>query len=135
SFVPIKPVPPITTIFIVGLLPTGCLLNIPRQRSCREADTGSGGERGGKPAPAFPHRASQLAATFTLLAAVSISSAAAAGLATKSRWMAPGRSTTVEPARFAIMRWRSGGIIWSFAESKYQLGLVFHAATVCLPVA
>ena len=24
-------------------------------------------------------------------------------------------------------------MIWSLAESRYQLGLVFHAATVCLP--
>jgi hypothetical protein len=39
-------------------------------------------------------------------------------------------SATVEPARFDIARWASGGIILSSVATRYQLGFVLHAGSV-----
>src|ERR1700738_992838 len=47
-------------------------------------------------------------------------------------WL-PFASTTVEPARLDIVLWASGGIILSSLLTKYQLGFVFHAASLILP--
>src|ERR1700722_7770776 len=47
-------------------------------------------------------------------------------------WL-PFASTTVEPARFAIERCASGGIILSAVATRYQLGLTFQAGAVTLP--
>src|SRR5262252_1515833 len=42
-------------------------------------------------------------------------------------------STTVEPARLAIARWASGGIILSSVATRYQLGFAFQAGWVIVP--
>src|SRR5579871_1233940 len=47
-------------------------------------------------------------------------------------WL-PLASTTVDPARFAIKRCASGGIILSAVATRYQLGLTFQAGAVTLP--
>src|SRR6266550_7390197 len=47
-------------------------------------------------------------------------------------WL-PLTSTTVAPARLDMNRCASGGIILSSVATRYQLGLVFHAAVVTLP--
>src|SRR5262245_54823872 len=39
----------------------------------------------------------------------------------------------MEPARFDIARWASGGIILSSVATRYQLGLVFHAGRLMVP--
>src|SRR5258708_22142821 len=39
----------------------------------------------------------------------------------------------VEPARFDMERWASGGIILSAVATRYQLGLTFQAGAVTLP--
>ena len=43
-------------------------------------------------------------------------------------------STTVEPARLDMARCASGGIILSAVATRYQLGLVFHAGSLTLPL-
>src|SRR5208282_725042 len=48
-------------------------------------------------------------------------------------WL-PLTSTTVEPARLAMMRCAAGGIILSSVTTKYQLGLVFHAGSLIVPL-
>src|SRR6202049_4188128 len=48
-------------------------------------------------------------------------------------WL-PLASTTVEPARLAMERWASGGIILSSVAIMYQLGLAFHAGSLILPL-
>src|SRR3989442_12904352 len=48
-------------------------------------------------------------------------------------WL-PLTSTTVEPARLDMERWASGGIILSSVAIKYQLGLVFHAGSLIVPL-
>src|SRR6266446_5258111 len=48
-------------------------------------------------------------------------------------WL-PGTSTTVEPARLDMKRWAGGGIILSSVTTKYQLGLVLHAASPTVPL-
>src|SRR5262249_36119455 len=47
-------------------------------------------------------------------------------------WL-PCSSTTDAPARFAIERCASGGIIRSSVVTKYQLGVDLHAAVLILP--
>src|SRR6266481_2444407 len=42
-------------------------------------------------------------------------------------------STIIAPARFAICRWASGGIILSSVVSRYQLGFAFHAGSLTVP--
>src|SRR6266853_1037127 len=59
--------------------------------------------------------------------------ATACGCDTYTAWL-PLTSTTVEPARLDIVRWASGGIILSSVVSKYQLGFVFHAGSLILPL-
>src|SRR4030095_4797913 len=46
----------------------------------------------------------------------------------------PLASTTVEPARLAIARWASGGILLSSVAIRYQLGLVLHAGSLIAPL-
>jgi hypothetical protein len=41
---------------------------------------------------------------------------------------------TVAPARFDIARCAGGGIIWSSVATKYQLGFVFQAALLMVPL-
>src|SRR5437870_991072 len=48
-------------------------------------------------------------------------------------WL-PFASTTVEPARLDMKRWAGGGIILSSVAIKYQLGLVFHAGSLIVPL-
>src|SRR6266403_4821646 len=48
-------------------------------------------------------------------------------------WL-PLTSATVEPARLDMKRWASGGIILSSVTIRYQLGLVFHAGSLTLPL-
>src|SRR5712671_5495205 len=48
-------------------------------------------------------------------------------------WL-PLTSTTVEPVRLDMKRWASGGIILSSVTIRYQLGLVFHAGSLTLPL-
>src|SRR2546428_10330241 len=48
-------------------------------------------------------------------------------------WL-PFASTTVEPARLDMKRWAAGGIILSSVAIKYQLGLVFHAGSLIVPL-
>src|SRR3989442_6120947 len=48
-------------------------------------------------------------------------------------WL-PLTSATVEPARLDMKRWASGGIILSSVTIRYQLGLVFHARSLILPL-
>ena len=48
-------------------------------------------------------------------------------------WL-PLASTTVEPARLAIARWASGGILLSSVATRYQLGLVLHAGSLIAPL-
>src|SRR6266536_3853899 len=48
-------------------------------------------------------------------------------------WL-PASSTTVAPARVDIARCASGGIILSSVVSKYQLGFVFHAGSLIVPL-
>src|SRR5207302_10931778 len=43
-------------------------------------------------------------------------------------------STTVEPARLDIRRWAGGGIILSSVTTKYQLGFVFQAGLLIVPL-
>ena len=43
-------------------------------------------------------------------------------------------SATVAPARFAIARCASGGIIRSSVDTRYQLGFVFHAGSLTAPL-
>ena len=48
-------------------------------------------------------------------------------------WL-PLTSTTVEPARLDMARWATGGIILSSVATRYQLGLVFHAGSLIVPL-
>src|SRR6266851_4920465 len=48
-------------------------------------------------------------------------------------WL-PATSTTVEPARWDMKRWAGGGIILSSVATRYQLGLVFHAGSLIVPL-
>src|SRR6266550_8103721 len=48
-------------------------------------------------------------------------------------WL-PLASTTDAPARLDIIRWASGGIILSSVETRYQLGFVFHAGSLIVPL-
>src|SRR5712692_716975 len=48
-------------------------------------------------------------------------------------WL-PLTSTTVEPARLDMERWALGGIILSSVTIRYQLGFVFHAGSLILPL-
>src|SRR6476619_5384771 len=48
-------------------------------------------------------------------------------------WL-PLTSTTVVPARLDIARWASGGIILSSVVTRYQLGLVFQAGSLMVPL-
>src|ERR1700704_974214 len=66
-------------------------------------------------------------------AAFSISAATAFGCDTYTAWL-PLTSMTVEPACLAIVRWASGGIILSSVVTRYQLGFVFHAGSLILPL-
>src|SRR6266481_5705479 len=66
-------------------------------------------------------------------AAFSMSAATAFGCDTYTAWL-PLTSMTVEPARLDMLRWASGGIILSSVVSKYQLGFVFHAGSLILPL-
>src|SRR5213593_4682536 len=59
--------------------------------------------------------------------------ATACGCDTYTEWL-PLTSTTVEPARFDIARWASGGIILSSVDTRYQLGFVFHAGWLIAPL-
>jgi CBS-domain-containing membrane protein len=43
-------------------------------------------------------------------------------------------STTVEPARLAIARWASAGILLSSVATKYQLGFVLQAGSLIAPL-
>src|SRR5437899_7902038 len=47
-------------------------------------------------------------------------------------WL-PLTSTTVEPARFDMARWASGGIILSSVATRYQLGFALQAGLVTAP--
>ena len=58
--------------------------------------------------------------------------ATAFGCETNTEWLAL-TSTTVEPARFDIARWASGGIILSSVVTMYQLGFDFQAGAVMAP--
>src|SRR5437868_2983033 len=62
-----------------------------------------------------------------------MSAATAFGCDTYTAWL-PLTSITVEPARLDIIRWASGGIILSSVVTKYQLGFVFHAGSLILPL-
>src|SRR6266576_3098728 len=48
-------------------------------------------------------------------------------------WL-PLASATVEPARLDMKRWALGGIILSSVAIRYQLGFVFHAGSLILPL-
>src|SRR5436190_17262758 len=48
-------------------------------------------------------------------------------------WL-PLTSTTVEPARLAMARWASGGIILSSVATRYQLGLTLQAGSLIVPL-
>src|ERR1044072_9154247 len=48
-------------------------------------------------------------------------------------WL-PFASATVEPARFAIARWASGGILLSSVATRYQLGFDLHAGSLIAPL-
>src|SRR5258705_11101732 len=54
------------------------------------------------------------------------------GCDTYTAWL-PATSTTVEPARLAIMRCAGGGIILSSVATRYQLGFDFHAGSLIVP--
>src|SRR2546421_8303048 len=41
---------------------------------------------------------------------------------------------TVEPVRLDMKRWAGGGIILSSVATRYQLGLVFHAGSLIVPL-
>src|SRR5271166_4430758 len=47
-------------------------------------------------------------------------------------WL-PASSTVFAPARLAIIRWTSTGIILSSVATRYQLGLLFQAGSVIAP--
>ena len=47
-------------------------------------------------------------------------------------WL-PATSTTVDPARWDMVRWAAGGIIRSSAVTMYQLGLARQAGSVTCP--
>lgn len=40
----------------------------------------------------------------------------------------------VEPARWDMKRWAGGGIILSLVVTRYQLGLVFQAGSLIVPL-
>src|SRR5215813_14064947 len=63
-----------------------------------------------------------------------MTAATASGWDMKTEWL-PLTSTTVEPARWDIDRWASGGIIKSSVATKYQLGFDLHAGSVTAPPA
>src|SRR5882724_1583786 len=48
-------------------------------------------------------------------------------------WL-PLTSATVEPARFDMDRWATGGIILSSVTTRYQLGFALHAGSLIAPV-
>src|SRR6266850_1209997 len=48
-------------------------------------------------------------------------------------WL-PATSTTVEPARLDMKRCAAGGIILSSVVIRYQLGFVFHAGSLIVPL-
>src|SRR5260370_11053387 len=58
--------------------------------------------------------------------------ATACGCDTYTAWLVF-LSTTVAPARFDISRCAAGGSILSSVVSRYQLGFVFHAASLMVP--
>ena len=62
-----------------------------------------------------------------------MSDATACGCDTYTEWL-PLTSITFAPARFDMARWASGGIILSSVDTKYQLGLVFQAGSVMVPL-
>jgi len=66
-------------------------------------------------------------------AACSMMEATDSGCERKTEWLAL-TSTTFEPARFDMKRWASGGIIRSSVVTRYQLGFVFQAASVTVPL-
>jgi hypothetical protein len=72
-------------------------------------------------------------ATTEPLAAFSMREATAWGFETYMAWL-PLTSTTLEPACWDIARWASGGIILSSVEIKYQLGFIFHAGSLIVPL-
>src|SRR6058998_4092382 len=54
------------------------------------------------------------------------------GCDTYTAWL-PLTSTTVAPVRLDMARCASGGIILSSVDTRYQLGLDFHAGSVTAP--
>src|SRR5579862_7010211 len=81
------------------------------------------------------HRCQQISGYFGSAApeaACSMRDATASGRDRNTAWLAL-ISTTFEPARFAIKRSASGGTMWSSVVTRYQLGFVFHAASVTTP--
>src|ERR1700680_3204211 len=72
------------------------------------------------------------AASTAPLAAFSIRVATDCGCDTKTEWLLL-TSTIIAPARFAICRWASGGIILSSVVTRYQLGFAFHAGSLIVP--
>src|SRR5882672_2705571 len=61
-----------------------------------------------------------------------MSATTASGFETYTAWL-PCTSLTVAPARLDMARWASGGIIRSAVATRYQLGLLLHAASVTAP--
>src|SRR6266480_2410781 len=55
------------------------------------------------------------------------------GCDTYTAWL-PLTSTTVAPVRLDMARCASGGIILSSVDTRYQLGLDFHAGSVTAPL-
>ena len=72
-------------------------------------------------------------AAFAPVAACLMRAATAADCDTYIAWL-PLTSTTTEPARLAIARWASGGIILSSVATRYQLGLTLHAGSLIVPL-
>src|SRR4029453_1201107 len=80
-----------------------------------------------------PQVASTSLLFISLLAACSMRDATALGCEKKIAWV-PLAPTTMEPARLAIARGASGGILLSSVATKYQLGFVLQAGSLIAPL-